>query len=153
MVSGLLQKLKLPIILIALGVLTLGFACTGMIGHSSMHTSVESMDAVAITLADDQRCCNTSISKHIESWKGILLVVPRKMPDGLILFILGLMATLAVGLFRFRQPVSDHHFPSYRLYERDNPDLHLFNHLQLAFAQGILNPKIYQQTFASLVRV
>ena len=138
-----LQKIKLPVILIVLSVLTFGFICTGMASHTSMHDTAMNSVGVTISGADQQECCNTSISKNIESWKSTILVVPREMRDGLLLLILGLIATLAIGLFLFQQPFSNHHLPSYRLYERDNPDLALFNYLKLAFARGILNPKIY----------
>ena len=134
---------KFPVILIILSVLTLGFVCAGMIGHASMHAPVESMNVAVVKPVDDQPCCNTSISKHIESWKSTLLVVPRDMRDGLTLLILGLIVAMTVGLIRFRQPFNDRRLLSYRLYARDNPDLALFNQLKLAFARGILNPKIY----------
>ncbi len=141
MLSSLLQKIKLPLILTTLGVITFGFACAGMTKHAFMHDA--DMSSVAMSSGNNQECCNTSISKHIGSWKDTFLVVPRELRDGLLLLILGLIATLGLGLFRFRQPLNDHHLLSYRLYERDNPDLALFNHLKLAFARGILNPKIY----------
>ena len=141
MVSNLLQKTKLPLILIILGVLIFGFACAGMTKHVFMHNT--DMSSVTMSSANNQECCNTGISKHAGSLKDALLVVPREMRDGLLLLILGLIATLGLGLFRFREPFSDHHLPPYRLYERDNPDLALFNYLKLAFARGILNPKIY----------
>ncbi len=135
------RRIKLPLILVILGVITLGFACAGATKHGFMHNS--GMSPVVMTSANNQECCNTSISKHFGQWKDTLLVVPREMRDGLFLLILGLIATLAVGLFRLREPFSDYYLPSSRLYERDNPNLALFNHLKLAFARGLLNPKIY----------
>ena len=141
MTSNFLQKIKLPVILIVLGVLTFGFACAGMTKHTFMHDA--DMSSVAISSVNNQECCNTNISKHIESWKNSLLVVPRDMRDGLLLLILGLVAILAIGLYRIRHPFTDHQLPYYKFYTRDNPDLALFNHLRLAYARGILNPKIY----------
>ena len=136
-----IQNLKLPVILITLSVFTFGFACAGITKHASMHDA--GMRSVAMTSANNQECCNTSISKHFESWKDALLAVPREMREGLLILILGLIVTLAVGLFRFRHPLTDYHLQFYRSYARDNPDLPLFNHLKFAFARGILNPKIY----------
>jgi hypothetical protein len=141
MVLNFLRKARMPLVLVAIGVLTIGFTCVGMTRHAIMHNA--DMSSVAITSANNQGCCSTNISKNIESWKSTLLVAPREMRDGLLILILGLIATLTVGLFRFRHSLSVDYSQSYRLYERDNPNLALFNHLKLAFAQGILNPKIY----------
>ena len=141
MTSNFLQKIKLPIILIVLGILTFGFACAGMTKHTLMHDA--DMSSVAVLSANNQECCNTSISKHIGSWKDTLLVVPPDMRDGLLILILGLIATLTIGLFKVHPPLSDYRLLFYKLYARDNPDLALFNHLKFAFARGILNPKVY----------
>ena len=141
MTSNFLEKVKFPLILIVLGVLTFGFACSGMTKHAFMHDA--DMSSVAMTSSNNQECCNTGISKHIGSWKDTFLVVPRDMRDGLLILILGLIAALTVVLFRFRHSLSVDYSQSYRLYERDNPDLALFNYLKLAFARGVLNPKIY----------
>ena len=141
MTSNFLQKIKLSIILIVLGVLTLGCACAGMTKHTFMHDA--DMSSVAMSSANNQECCNTGISKHIGSWRDTLLVVPRDMRDGLLILILGFIATLTVGLFRFRHSLPVDCSQSYRLYKRDNPNLALFNHLKFAFARGILNPKVY----------
>jgi hypothetical protein len=141
MIPNFLQKVKFPLILIVLGVLAFGFVCAGVTKHAFMHDA--GMSSVAMSPVNNQECCNTSVSKHVGSLKDALLVVPREMRDGLLLLILGMIATLAIGLFRFREPFSDHHLPSYGLYERDNPDLALFSYLKIAFVRGILNPKIY----------
>src|SRR3989344_1195651 len=124
-----IQKfLKFPIILITLSILVFGFFCSGMASHTSMHGAT--INSIAVTkISSQQTCCNTSISKNIESWKSTILVVPRETRDGLLMLILGLVVTVNVGLFRFQQPFGNHHLSSYRLYERDNPDLALFNHL------------------------
>lgn len=136
-----IKKIKFPIILITLSVLAFGFVCSGMASHASMYGGMNSIAIMQI--GSQQTCCNTSISKNIESWKNTLLVVPREMHNGLLILILGLIATLTLGLSRLRPPFSDYHLQFYRQYERDNSDLALFNHLKLAFARGILNPKIY----------
>jgi hypothetical protein len=139
-----IQKLKLPVVLVALIVLTIGFSCTEMVGHASMHNaSVGLINTVAMMPADEQQCCDTSLSKNIESWKSLLSVVPREMRYGLLLLILGLIATPTALLLRFRKLFSDYHLPSYKLYDRNNPDLALFNYLNLVYARGILNPKVY----------
>lgn len=136
-------KLKIPVVIAVLGVLTLGFFCTGMITHVSMHAPMASMNATAVMSSDSQQeCCNTTISKNIESWKSTLLVLPREVKDGPLLFLLALIITAFVGS-KFRNDPDDSHRLSRGLYIRDNPELTLFNQLRLAFSNGILNPKIY----------
>src|SRR3989344_8876647 len=110
-----LQKIKLPVVLITLGVLVFGFSWVGMKKHASMHNA--DMSSVAMTSSNNQECCNTNISKHIGSWKDTLLVVPRDMRDGLLILILGLIAALTVVLFRFRHSLSVDYSQSYRLYD------------------------------------
>ncbi len=138
-----IQKLKLSVVLITLAVLSLGFACTGMIGHASMHTTANSIGVATVMPADNQECCNTSISKHIASWKSTFLVLPREVKDGMLLLLLGLVSAFAFMGLRFWHDPDDRQRLSYRFYTRDNPELALFNQLKLAFARGILNPKIY----------
>lgn len=135
--------LKLPIVLVVLGVLTLGFACPSMLGHESVHIPMGSIEGISVVTSGDQECCNTSISKHIESWKSTLLVLPREVRDGLLFLLLWFVATFGLVGLRWRYNSDDSHLLSYRLYTRDNPNFLLFNHLKLAFARGILNPKIY----------
>ena len=140
-----IQKLKLPIALITLGVLTFGFICTGMATHASMHSL--GMNSVGVTMlgANQQECCNMGISKNTDSWKSIILVVPDKMRAALSLLVFGLALVLGYGWLSLwnRRPSIDPDVGRLRLYIRENPDLILFNPLKLAFARGILNPKIY----------
>ncbi len=135
--------IKFPLILTVLAVLTFGFVCSGMVAHASMHSSSMSPLAVMSSTDNQQGCCNTSILKHIDSWKGTLLVLPREIKDALLLLLLGLAVAFALVGLRQRHDPNGSHQVSYGLYIRDNPELALFNQLKLAFARGILNPKIY----------
>lgn len=140
-----LKLLKLPVVLIILGVLTFGFVCSGMASHASMHSTDMDSPEVVVLGANQQECCNTSISKNIDTWKNITLVVPDKVRDSLMLLALGL--ALALGgswlSFRDRHFLPDPDIGRLRLYVQQNPNIPLFNHLKLAFARGILNPKLY----------
>lgn len=137
-----LKTPKLTLILTLLGMLIFGFVCSGMASHASMHGDMNSM-AVMQTAGSQQKCCNASISKHIESWKSTLIIVPHEIRDRLLLLILVLAIVLIVSRLRFQHNFTDLHWLSYGMYARDNPNLALFNHLKLAFARGILNPKVY----------
>lgn len=85
------------------------------------------------------------MSQRIESWKNTFLAAPQTVRDSLALLALGLTLILAYNQLSFR----DRHFlfdpdiGGLHLYVRQNPDITLFNHLKLAFARGILNPKSY----------
>lgn len=140
--SKIYKLIKLPIIFTTLGVLAFGFACTGMLNRQSMHAQAD-MNVTAVMPVDNQECCNTSISKHIESWKSTFLVLPREIKDGLLLLLIGLVTALAFVGLRFKHDPDNRERLSYRFYIRDDPELALFNQLKLAFARGILNPKIY----------
>lgn len=136
---------KFSVVLITLGIVTFGFVCAGMASHTSMHNINMKSIEVAMSGANQQECCNTSISKNIDSWKDITLTVPDKTRDILALLILG--TTLIFGYSWLslwnRRPSMEPGVGRLRLYIRQNPDLILFNHLNTAFARGILNPKIY----------
>lgn len=141
-----IQKLlTIPVVLITLGVLTFGFVCMGMANHASMHSMGIDSAGMTISAIDQQECCNTNISKNINSWKNVILTVPDKMRDTLALLALGFISILGyswVSLWN-RDPLVEADTGQLRLYIRQNPDLIFFNHLKLAFARGILNPKIY----------
>jgi len=140
-----IQKLlRFPVILITIGALVLGFFCFGMFSESAPHMTMLA-NTQSISMASEQQCCGTSISHHFNTWKNITLAVPDKVRDSLMLLALGLALILGGSWLSLR-----HHYPlpnldilRLRLYIRQNPDLLLFNHLKLAFARGILNPKIY----------
>lgn len=135
--TEILKSLVTPVIL---GAFIFGFICTGMASHTSVHGG---KNAVMMTLMGQQEaCCNTTISKNVELWKGTLLVLPHGMRDSFILLALSFVVTFAFSRLPF-QSSQDSILASYRYYERNKPDIPTFNHLKLAFARGILNPKIY----------
>lgn len=145
MLSTNIQKLiKLPVVLITIGALVLGFFCVGMFSKSTTHTTMlENTQSISIT--SEQECCGSGISHHFDTWKNIALAVPDKMRDSLMLLALGLILILGGSFLslRHRYPLPNLDTLRLRLYVKQNPDLILFNHLKLAFARGILNPKIY----------
>ena len=123
-------------------VLVFGFFCMGF--FHDMPMPMEGMGAShVVSMQADPSCCGMGISQHMTSWKLISQSLPRDAKDIMILLALGLVALFAIwrppSVFKF----PDLDFITYRLYLRRNPDLINFNHLKLAFARGILNPKIY----------
>ncbi|OHA63413.1 MAG: hypothetical protein A2748_02535 [Candidatus Wildermuthbacteria bacterium RIFCSPHIGHO2_01_FULL_45_20] len=129
--------------LIIFTVLVFGFACVGMFQHTAASDVPTTNSRATLSVTHSQECCTASILEHIESWKDKLLSLPREAKDGLLLLLLALAIAFALGRFWMTRNPNDYHLFSYRLYIKNNPDFALFNHLKLAFAQGVLNPKIY----------
>ncbi|MDP3989402.1 MAG: hypothetical protein Q8P93_04170 [bacterium] len=102
-------------------------------------------DNPSLSMTSGQECCGSSISHHFDTWKNIALAVPDKGRDSLMLLVLGFALILGGSWLslRHRYLLPNLNILRLRLYVRQNPDLLLFNHLKLAFARGILNPKIY----------
>ena len=141
MSSRLIRIIKFPTALITVGILLFGFLCTGIFHKGLMNMSA--MDMGSLSAQQDQQCCNLGAAHQFDSWKNVILVAPDKIRDTLMLLALGLALIFAYSLFsswnnkpRFEPDIG-------RLYIKENPDLTLFNHIRLAFARGILNPKIY----------
>lgn len=139
-----IQKIiKLTITLLTIGVLLFGFVCTGMFSKTSMDMSA--MDMGVISSEHNQQCCTLGVAHHTSAWKDVVLTLPDKTRDAWMLLMLGLALIFGYSWVSFwnRRPPFELDIGHLRLYERDSPDILLFNHLKLAYARGILNPKIY----------
>ena len=136
-----LTLFKLPTILIVLGFLVFGFLCTGVSHHSSINTP--SMDMNSVSTQQDQQCCNLNPAHQFDSWRNIMLVTPDNMRNNLILLALGMALILGYSLSSFWNRKLQFEPDIGYLYIKENPDIILFNHLRIAFARGILNPKVY----------
>ena len=143
--SRIQKVIKFPVSLLIIWALLFGFVCIGMFHESSMDMDTMTPNPTLISITGEQSCCGTTMSQHIQSWKNTFLAVPQGFRDALTLLALGLALALAYSWFSFRDryPLLDPDIGGLRLYVRQNPDITLFNHLKLAFARGILNPKLY----------
>ncbi len=136
-----IQKLiKTPIILLTIGALVFGFFCLGAFTKASVQMSPT--DNALMSTSKEKSCCGSGISHHFDISKNTL-AVPQSLRDSLMWLALGLALVLGFSRLPFQNFSTNSKLLSYRLYEREHPDLPLFNHLKLAFARGILNPKIY----------
>ncbi len=91
--------------------------------------------------SEAQTGCPT-VSEHISSLQILLTTLPDTrtiLSVVLLMLLMGTFLVLGTHLRKQRHNL----IPIGRLYHMQNPELSLFNHLKLAFAQGILNPKIY----------
>jgi len=128
--------------LITIGILLFGFVCTGMFSKASMDMS--EMD-VGMMSTHDQPCCAIGVGHHMSSLRDIVLISPDRTRNVLALLALGLAMILGCGFTRIwnRRPLIDHDVGRLHIYIKSRPEIALFDHLKLAFARGILNPKIY----------
>ena len=88
--------------------------------------------------------CQMPFTKHLNEWQSMfMMIAPQRL---LILAFLILLAVVFVAVRIFKPSLLllfSYYSTRWRLYIRQNPNLALFDPLQKAFSQGILNPKIY----------
>lgn len=129
-----LSLFKVPITLIVVSVSIFGFLCTGIFHKGSMNVT---------SMRQEQRCCNLSSTHQFDSWQSITLVTPDNIRNSLILLILGLTLFFGYSSFSPWNRKSQFEPDIGHLYIKENSSFTLFNYLNLAFAHGILNPKIF----------
>ncbi len=106
---------------------------------------MSAMDMGMMSSEHGQSCCNLDTANHMNSLRDVALITPDRTRDTLTLLMLGLALLLGYGfahIWNRRHPL-DHDVGRLRLYIKSHPEIVLFDHLKLAFARGILNPKIY----------
>jgi hypothetical protein len=80
----------------------------------------------------------------MELWKSTLTGIPQGFQDLLALIVF--VVTAAFVFSDFFPPTklnSNFFFLRYKQYAREHPNVQTFNLFRLAFAQGLLNPKLY----------
>ena len=91
---------------------------------------------------DSASLCQMSVTEHIARWQQLFTAIPEK---NLLFSALILLTALLMVLFSIVPKIRDkllfQRFLHY--FYRRKPEINLFNHLLLAFSQGILNPRIY----------
>lgn len=132
---------KIPVVFTTIWILLFGFFCAGM--FHPMPADTHALDSITISAQSMNGCCGMSLSGHLDVWKNTFLSTARDL-DGLLLT---LVLTLVVALVLWKPPTqilsSDALYICFRSYVRHHPNLKTFNALQLAFSNGILNPKLY----------
>lgn len=137
---------KLLIILSAVCILLFSFLCTGVLGYALIHAPAGSIRVVNLIQNNFQECCYTGISQNIDSWKNIIQTIPNKPRDIFMILAIGFALFLGYNWAssRDRRSSIDLNISYLWLYERDNPDRMLYNHLKYILRIGILNSKIYR---------
>lgn len=101
------------------------------------------MSTVAMVIQSEGLCCGMAVSAHVELWKGILLALPYEAQHSLRALVLWLAVFLIVLHVLPRSTFVSPKILPYVLYARRYRSLRIFNYLTLAFARGVLHPKLY----------
>lgn len=140
--SSTFRIIKPLVIFATLAALVLGFFCVGMFDETS--TAMEGThDKTVVSIEANQTCCGGTMSQHMQSWTNTLLTTPNSLRDSLALFALIFLVSLVFVRSQVSFSSTDHLLLSSKLYLRQRPNLFIFNPLRLAFAKGILHPKLY----------
>ena len=136
------KLIKLSVLALTISMLLFGFLCAGMFSGASMNAA---MDMGVTSSWYNQQCCSLGVGHNVDSWKNIILIIPNKMRSILDLLALGsaLIIGCALVSLRNRQLSSNLGIGRLRIYLREHPNIALFNHLKLALARGVLNPKVF----------
>lgn len=80
----------------------------------------------------------------MELWKSTLVGIPQGSQELLVLIILAVASPFAfAGFLKLPRLNTNILFYRYRQYTREHPNILSYNHLRLALARGILNPKTF----------
>lgn len=89
---------------------------------------------------DVSSVCPMNVNEHIANWQQLFVVNPRPHVALALLILLSAGITIFV-LEKLKN--FDLFTEYYQRYKQEHPDIVLFNYLNLAFADGILQPKIF----------
>ena len=126
-------------ILVTILALAFGLFCTGRVHDSSMR-QINADNTSTMISGESIRACCRGISQHIEPWKNLTLSNFNNIRDILVLL------TISLALASFLPQWSNRdkqRYSLFKFYIRQHPDLLAYDPLKLAFAKGILNPKVY----------
>lgn len=128
--------------LIVLGIIA--FLVMSFWGLYSMPTNERGMMGDCPFMNHSTSLCQMSAAEHIAQWQQLFALVKTDK------FSLFLFASLIIAFIVLTFPFAKNYriktppLSRFRLYSsRYRPEIKLFNHLLLAFSQGILNPRIY----------
>lgn len=92
-------------------------------------------------IQDSASLCQMNIFEHINAWQQFSTFVQQK---NLLVSLFSLLVLFTVGLLIQRERQENTQSQKFRHYfYRYEPEIKLFNPLALAFARGIINPKVY----------
>lgn len=114
--------------------------------HSALGMGAHGDGAMSRCIFDGkaEKMCTMSISQHLSSWQGLLTATAPEKAHALTLLALLAVAFGAVLVVRRHIALLLNYYAyQWRVFLKQNSLLVIFNPLQEAFSQGILNPKLY----------
>ena len=125
-----------------------GFLCVSFVHLLPIHAGMDmvSMHAMhqSIPTMTLNSCCGAGTTNHMELWKNTLTGIPQGFQDLLVLLVFVVATTFVfLDFFAKAKPNAKLFLLQYKQYAREHPNVQTFNTLRLAFAQGLLNPKLY----------
>lgn len=86
--------------------------------------------------------CQMGVAEHMEKWRQLFAAIQNR--NTFFLFVLGLLFTAFV-IYRltFYFSLAPPLVLIFQRYQKKNPEVKLFDHLLLAFSDGVIQPKIF----------
>lgn len=143
--SMLRSEIAKPIKLLTVFLVLFAFVFSIAYSWRSMETIYHFQTKTALCPQSEMQTGCPMISKHLATVQGFLgnAVAPESRMALLILFVLSLLAIALLHVIFKRHLQSFSQNIRLCLYVLQRTALSIFSYLQLAFARGILNPKIY----------
>jgi len=129
--------IKFPIILAVLAVLLFGISCFGL-GAMDMSTATGNCPFSGHSMS----ICKMNPMEHIQEWQSMFTMIPAKDALSFLSALLALLALLAIGAWK-KFSIHDQPWPEIYINPFYLRKYQIFDPLQEAFSNGILNPKIF----------
>lgn len=115
------------------------------VSHSALGMEAQSNGAMSGCIFDGKaETCTMSISQHLSSWQGLLTATaPEKAHALTLLALLAVAFGAVLVVHRHIASLLNYYAYQWKVFLKHNSLLVIFNPLQEAFSQGILNPKLY----------
>ena len=126
--------------------LTVGFLCISFAYSMSPHAGMDmsgSHSAYVASAVSLGPCCNPDASDHMEAWQSTFVGILQSFEILFALVAVAFVTLSFVDVCKLPRLAPDTLAVRYRQYAREHPDITAFHPLRLAFARGILNPKLF----------
>jgi hypothetical protein len=128
--------IKVPIVLAVFTVLLFGIFGFGLGMDMNSPTANCPFDGHSMSI------CKMNPMEHIQEWQSMFTMIPTKDALSFLSVLLALLALLAIGAWK-KFSIHDQPWPEIYIDPFYLRKYQIFNPLQEAFSNGILNPKIF----------
>jgi len=124
--------------IIALGIIA--FLVMSFWSLSSMSMDMNGRMINCPFMNDSSNLCQMSVAEHISQWQQFSTIIRERvlLLSFLLIFLYSARFSIAAQAY---EKLKHHRFRNY--FYRYKPELKLFNHLALAFSDGLIHSKIY----------